>query len=56
MAARTLLLKLERRGLIELPARQRPSSNEFRNRRVSVVEHASVPIRGSLVDLRPLSV
>jgi len=56
MAARTLLLKLERRGLIELPSRQRPSSNEFRNRRVSVVEHASVPIRGSLVDLRPLSV
>ena len=27
MAARTLLLKLERRGLIELPARQRPSSS-----------------------------
>ncbi|MBC8190265.1 MAG: DUF4338 domain-containing protein [Puniceicoccaceae bacterium] len=56
MAARTLLLKLERRGLIELPARQRPSSNEFRNRRVSVVDHASEPIRGSLGDLRPLSV
>ena len=56
MAARTLLLKLERRGCIELPPRQRPSSNQFRNRRVPVVEPASEPIRGSLSDLRPLSV
>jgi len=56
MAARTLLLKLERRGLIELPARQRPSSNHFRNRCAPVVDHAREPIRGSLSDLRPLSV
>jgi len=46
MAARTLLLKLERRGFIELPARQRPSSNEFRNCRVPVVDHVGEPIRG----------
>ena len=45
MAARTLLLKLERRGFIELPARQRPSSNTFRNRRAPIVDHASEPIR-----------
>ena len=32
MAARTLLLKLERRGYIELPARPRPSTNHLRNR------------------------
>jgi len=56
MAARTLLLKLERRGLIKLPARQRPSSNEFRNRCVPVVNHATEPIRGNLGGLRPLSV
>ncbi len=56
MAARTLLLKLERRGLIKLPARQRPSSNEFRNRRVPLVDHVSKPICGSLDDLRPLSI
>ena len=56
MALRTLLLKLERRGFIELPARQRPSSNAFRNRRVSIVDHASEPIRGTLRDLRPLRV
>ena len=56
MAARTLLLKLERRGFIELPARRRPSSNAFRNRRVPIVDHVSEPIRGRLGDLRPLSV
>ena len=56
MAARTLLLKLERRGCIELPPRQRPSSNQFRNRRVPLVEPAAEPIRGNLSDLRPLSV
>lgn len=55
MAARTLLLKLERRGCIELPPRQRPSTNQFRNRHVSLAEPAAEPIRGSLNDLRPLS-
>jgi hypothetical protein len=56
MAARTLLLKLERSGFIQLPERQRPSSNGFRNRRVPVVTHATDLIRGTLRDLRPLSV
>jgi hypothetical protein len=56
MAARTLLLKLERGGHIRLPPRQRPSSNGFRNRHVPVVELANDPIRGTLRDLRPLSV
>lgn len=56
MAARTLLLKLERRGFIELPARRRPSSKHFRNRCVPVVDCAEEPIRCSLSDVRPLSV
>ena len=56
MAARTLLLKLERSGHIRLPPRQRPSSNGLRNRHVPVVEPATDPIRGTLRDLRPLSV
>ena len=56
MAARSLLLKLERRGFIELPARQRPSSNGMRNRGVPAVAHASEPICGRLGDLRPLCV
>jgi len=56
MAARTLLLKLERGGHIRLPPRQRPSSNGLRNRRVPVVESATDPILGALRDLRPLTV
>lgn len=56
MAARTLLLKLERSGHILLPPRQRPSSNEFRNRTVPDVAFATEPIQGVLRDLRPLSV
>lgn len=56
MAARTLLLKLERSGHIQLPPRQRPSSNEFRNRAVPVVAPVSGPIRCVLGDLQPLSV
>ncbi|MEK7752717.1 MAG: Druantia anti-phage system protein DruA, partial [Acidobacteriota bacterium] len=56
MAARTLLLKLERAGHIRLPARQRPSSNRLRNRCLPVAPLASGPIRGALCDLQPLSV
>ena len=56
MAARTLLLKLERSGHIQLPPRQRPSSNGFRNRFVPVVAPATEPIHGVLRDLQPLSV
>ena len=55
MAARTLLLKLERRGLIELPARQRPATNHLRNRVPPKEIPPGEPIRGSLRDLRPLS-
>ena len=56
MAARTLLLKLERSGYIQLPPRQRPSFNERRNRDVLIVAPASEPICGVLRDLRPVSV
>ena len=56
MAARTLLLKLERGGHIRLPPRQRPSSNGLRNRHVPVAESATDPICGALRDLRPLTV
>ncbi len=56
MAARTLLLKLERAGHIRLPKRRGPSPNGQRNRLVPVVAHATEPISGALRDLRPLSV
>ena len=56
MACRTLLLKLERAGLIRLPRRIRPSSNGLRNRRAPVSPPSCEPVRGPLHDLRPLSV
>ena len=56
MAARTLLLKLERAGHLRLPARRGPSPNGRRNRIVPVMAQASAPIRGALRDLLPLSV
>jgi len=56
MAARTLLLKLERAGLIRLPARRGPSPNGRRNRTVPVAPVVNEPIRGLLRDLQPLSV
>lgn len=56
MAARTLLLKLERLGLIRLPERRTVSPNGLRNRHVPLVEHATAPVRGTLRDLQPLAV
>src|SRR3989304_6317527 len=56
MAARTLLLKLERAGLIQLPKRQGPSSNGFRNCNPPLVAHSTESIRCALRDLRPLAV
>ncbi|MBN1511317.1 MAG: DUF4338 domain-containing protein [Phycisphaerae bacterium] len=56
MAARTLLLKLERAGHIRLPPRRRPSCNGFRNCRVALASLTPEAIRGALRDLRPLSV
>jgi hypothetical protein len=56
MAARTLLLKLERSGYLGLPARRGPSPNGQRNRRVPPIAPPGEPIRGALSDLRPLRV
>ena len=56
MAARTLLLKLERAGHIQLPPRQRPSPNASRNRRIPAKPAPSEPIYATLRNLRPLRV
>lgn len=56
MAARTLLLKLERGGHIQLPQRRRPSPNGLRNRAIECMDHACAPICGALRDLQPLAV
>ncbi len=56
MAARSLLLKLERAGYIRLPARRGPSPNAWRNRHVAPPAPSGEPIRGPLRELRPLRV
>lgn len=56
MAARTLLLKLEERGLIQLPARRRASPNRMRHRQVPTLDSSvrQEPIRTALANLQPL--
>ena len=56
MACRTLLLKLERRGQIRLPARQGPSPNALRNRQALELPCDRTPLEGALGDLRPLRI
>ena len=56
MAARTLLLKLERAGHIQLPPRQRSSPNASRNRRIPAAPAPSEPIHAALRNLQPLRV
>ena len=56
MACRSLLLKLEAQGLVELPARRQAPVNAARNRRLPSVEYSRTPINGSLGRLMPLAV
>lgn len=56
MAARTLLLKLEQRGLIGLPARRRASPNRMRHKKVPALDPSlsQEPLQKPLAELRPL--
>ena len=56
MACRSLLLQLQVRGLITLPARQRASVNGQRNRRVVEVSYDTTPLQAPLQALQPLRV
>lgn len=56
MAARTLLLKLERAGHFRLPARRCHPSNARRNRNAAPVEPPDETVRGPLSELCPLRV
>lgn len=56
MACRTLLLKLERAGHIELPARQGLSVNGFRKRSATWVAHCTQPVHSPLKKLLPLKI
>jgi len=55
MATRTLLLKLEARGLIRLPARRRIPSNRMAVRHVSRQTWDTTPVTGILRELGPLT-
>lgn len=56
MACRTLLLRLEKAGQIVLPARQRKSTNGYRNRKPLGISHQTDPIEVDLKHLRPLKI
>lgn len=55
MAARTLLVKLEQRGLIELPARRQVPTNRMRCEAQPASIEPTEPIICALADLQPLS-
>ncbi len=56
MAARALLLKLEERGLVALPARRRLSPNRMRHKQIRRLQHRTDPVRGCLSQLQPLQI
>jgi hypothetical protein len=56
MAARTLLVKLHARGLIELPPRRQTPSNRMLSRGIQRQNWDTTPVCGSLKDLGPLKV
>ena len=55
MATRTLLVKLDARGFIQLPARRRVPSNRMAARHTQRQLWDSTPVTGSLRDLGPLT-
>lgn len=56
MAARSLLVKLQARGLIELPPRRQIASNRMLCRKISRQCWDTTPVVGTLGDLGPLNV
>jgi hypothetical protein len=56
MAARSLLVKLHARGVIQLPSRRQVPSNRMVCRRPSLHEWDTTPVTGFLPDLVPLHV
>ncbi|MFX0202071.1 MAG: Druantia anti-phage system protein DruA [Candidatus Hodarchaeota archaeon] len=56
MACRSLLLKLDQLGYINLPARRRESPNRMRKKVIQPVLHSKTPIQCSLKELRPLEI
>lgn len=54
MACRSMLLKLERRGLLKLPEREGEAHNHLRGRRIKSVPHSTAVIESDLSSVRPL--
>jgi hypothetical protein len=54
MACRTMLLKLNRRGLLELPKPLHTDSNRSRGRKAPTVHYSTTPIETGLSSLQPL--
>lgn len=54
MACRTMLLKLERKGLLTLPERRRPSVNQSRGKPFQPVLHNTSALNTTLRDLQPI--
>ena len=56
MAGRSLLVKLDERGFIQLPARRRAPPNRMKQRRIIAVAHDTTPIKQGLKELLPLTI
>lgn len=54
MAARTLLLKLEERGCLQLPVKRQTAASRMRQKRLIPIEHATDPVNARLSELMPL--
>jgi len=54
MASRSMLLKLERRGLLKLPPRRTPDKNQFRGKSFQPVLHDSSSLDTTLRTLQPI--
>lgn len=55
MACRTMLLKLERRGLLTLPPRRKPSINHYRGKSFQPVLHSTSVLDTALRTLQPIT-
>ncbi len=55
MACRTMLLKLERRGLLTLPPRRKPSVNHYRGKSFQPVLHSTSVLDTTLRTLQPIT-
>jgi len=55
MACRTMLLKLERRGLLILPPRKKPSINHYRGKSFQPVLHSTSVLDTALRTLQPIT-